>query len=219
MDSNIELLKELLETDVITQEEFDAKVKRLSEQENKERKNIDYDELRNLEELRSNGVLNEEEYTKKVAQLCNISFSEQQPNNSTNGNRSLAQWLKKNAIAIVVIAVLIGALGFIGSKLSAVQAENTTLQSDLETAKHNERYNHNQFLKAKKSEDAVRDFYLDYAVITSEKDKYYHRYGCSRIQSVEYFWINNPEAVKEDGYTECPTCFGSDAETYINNHF
>jgi len=225
MENNLEILKELLETGVITQEEYDAKIKQLTALEKKTEVTdrplhgtIDYDELKKLEELKREGIVDQVEFSKIATQLCGITL-DQDNSETSSPERSIGGWLKRNVIALIAIVALLGALGFMGSKLNAIQTENATLKSDLESAKHNERYNYNQYLKAKKSQDAVKDFYLDNAVITSEHDNYYHRYRCSRLDSVDSFWIYNSEAAKGKGYTKCPTCFGVDENTYIDQRF
>ena len=225
MENNIEILKELLETGVITQEEYDAKIQQLTSLEEKTgvtdrplQGTIDYDELKKLEDLKREGIVDQVEFSKIATQLCGITL-DQDNYEKPSTERSIGGWLKRNVIALIAIVALLGALGVMGSKLNAIQTENATLKSNLESAKHNESYNYNQYLKAKKSEDAVKDFYLDYAVITSEHDNYYHRYMCSRLNSVDSIWIYNPEAAKDKGFTKCPTCFGVDKNTYIDQRF
>lgn len=60
-------------------------------------------------------------------------------------------------------------------------------------------------------------FYLDYAPLIIEGDNtYYHRYFCPQtMASSGRYMIFNIEAAKGRGYSACPVCFQSTAETYV----
>ena len=60
-------------------------------------------------------------------------------------------------------------------------------------------------------------FYLDNAPLIIEGDNtYYHRYFCPQtMASSGRYMIFNIEAAKGRGYSACPVCFQSTAETYV----
>ena len=44
-------------------------------------------------------------------------------------------WIKRNIIAVIVIALLVGALGVLGLQVGKIKSENTKLQEDLASTK------------------------------------------------------------------------------------
>ena len=94
-NENIELLKELLEAGVITQEEFDAKEKQLLSQKDNNKDENEHtnknDNLNVLKELLEAGVLTQEEYAAKKKQIEEI-------NNKKEHDLSVIKYLFENDI-------------------------------------------------------------------------------------------------------------------------
>lgn len=139
-------------------------------------------------------------------------------------NFDLLVWAKRNIAAVVVIAVLAGALAFTIVKLLAGNNDKAEIERLNNLVKTNEEIIdglHESEDRLKGYQDAVLNFYLDGAVVVLEDDKHYHRYNCpvTRMPSGEfrYYTFNSAQAEAE-GYSKCPACFGESSEEYCKNH-
>ena len=225
MDNNIELLKELLETGVITQEEYDAKVEQLSpvteeveKEKELERTSVDYDELKKLEELKQEGIISHDEYSQKVAQMLNISVPQYA---SSKENFNLFQWIKRNVAAVILIAVLAGAVVFMAPQFLTQQSTISAINEKLEKKDKEVKrvYNDKAKLSTKvsKYEDAL-GFYMNYVGICPENDKYYHRYSCPSLPDSFSYWVYNIDAAKHQGFSPCPKCFKTEVWYYLEEN-
>ena len=205
-----ETLKELLEAGVISQDEYNAKLKQISLQDAHEERSvsgteqsIDYEELRTLEELKKGGVITQDEFSAKAALMLGI----KDPSNTPKKAHGLLYWLKHNIAVVAIIAVLAAGLAFTAPKCASLQGEINKLNNTIneKTTKLDELSN--ERLTLLKYRTAVQNFYLDNAVIVPAKGKHYHRYACPEIRDGS-FWVKNSEAAESEGYSKCPTCFG-----------
>lgn len=218
-EKDLKALEELRDLGVLTQDEFDAKVAQMNPpqkttvpDEAKAVKSIDYDELKKLENLLNEGLINEEDYEKKATSM--LGFRGNHASEPT-GN-GLSGWIKRNVIATVMIAILAVGVAVTGTLLAtqysnvealqkSLRAKNATI-AGLEDTK-------DRLLGYK----AVVDyFYLDSAVLTTENDRYYHRYNCPTLPDQYTYWLYNVEAAEDHGYSKCPDCFKYSKEDYYD---
>lgn len=168
---------------------------------------INYDKLRQLERLLDDEVINQEEYNAKVAQLCSVPIS------STSKSTNVVPQGKKPLVTIILsvaICALIAGCIYLYTAMDKWQKKAEYFSDRIVTI--------NKELTSCK--DALNFYYLNDAVYTIEgDDTYYHRANCDSFPSEYTYWIYNIDRAIDDGYKECPLCFGEDAEQYVKNHF
>ena len=166
---------------------------------------IDHEQLKVLESLLADGVIDQEEYNSKAMSLCGIhhtSDGQAVNNNNKTANNSLY------ILILVVIIALTAALAYMGTQNEQLLEENEQATRKYEHAQE----------RANKYLSAIKNDYLDSAVLVIEGDAtHYHRYNCPDFPANYKFWIYNSEAAVDRGYIECPTCFGIDSNSYIDN--
>lgn len=225
MENSIDILKELLEAGVITQEEFDAKANQLFPAADEVEKNteskkisINYDDLKNLEELEKEGIISHDEYSQKVAQMLNISVPQY---TSSKEKFNLFQWIKRNVAAVILIAVLAGAVVFMAPQFITQQSKISAINEELDkkTKEVKRVYNDKAKLSTKvsKYEDAL-GFYMNDVGICPENDKFYHRYNCPSLPDSFSFWVYNIDAAKQQGFSPCPKCFKTEVGYYLEEN-
>lgn len=109
-------------------------------------------------------------------------------------------------IVLVFSIALITAIGFNIYQYSEIDSLEWQV-SNLESKKN----------KLQKEVDALEDekwdnywelkFFRDYAeIVPDDNSRTYHKYGCSKLDTSDGFWIYNSEAAKGDGYKKCSAC-------------
>lgn len=222
-DENIKALKDLLETGVISQEEYEAKVEQISSAKKTaielQKKEIDYDELKKADDLYKDGVISEDEFTQKAAQIIGLN-NDAVSKLGVEEKGGIISWAKKNIAAVVVIALLAAALAVIGPQYGTMQSEIDNLNKTIDEKSSTISSLTSQKLKLQKYKDVVLDFYLDNAVLVRVGDStYYHRYQCSTFPYEYRYMLYNIDNAKGQGYKQCPECFGTSGETYCESHF
>lgn len=173
---------------------------------------IDYDNLKRLESLLDDGVIDQSEYEEKVRQVVfsdTENTTEKQASNMAVGSDK-SKILLFAVIALVVLSIVLGV---------QLATYSTQLQeaNDKYASKTQELNAEIDDLRGYKT--AVRDFYLDSAVLVIEGGgNVYHRYGCPEIPMVYTYWLYNVDAARDHGYRECSTCFGDSADAYCKKH-
>ena len=225
-DADIATLMELLESGIITDKEYEAMVAKIdaangtTEGQNISAHNpIDYDELKKLEGLHNEGLINDSDYNLKAADILGISNVTQA---SEAGEAGIVNWLKRNIIAAVIIILLAGALAFVGSQYAGMQGKINELNSTIESKESTitSLRNENNSLEGYKA--AIEEFYIYGTVVAVENDKkYYHRYNCPETNMSQggfrYLAFNENQA-EAAGYSKCPTCFGYSDEEYCKKY-
>lgn len=224
LKKNTEILEELRKAGVITDQEYETKIAQLAEpqgasahEEPPSFQPINYEELRKLEDILHEGLINKTDYQKKAAQMIGISSDASAiPPRSTG----LIGWIKSNVAASLVIAALAVALAIVGSMYAGLQNEvntlNTTIKSKDDIISSLERQKKD--LEGYKT--AVSDFYLDSAVMVIEGDnKHYHRYNCPSFPDEYRYLLYNIDAAVDQGYSKCPTCYDYTAYDYCVKFF
>lgn len=129
-------------------------------------------------------------------------------------------WIKRNIIAVIVIALLVGALGVLGLQVGKIKSENTKLQEDLASTKQKYDSMSASYYSTKKAESVLIDDYLDEAVVVRVGDnKYYHRLNCPTFPNSYSYHFLIPLAAQSEGYSKCTKCFDVPAKQYISNNF
>ena len=169
-------------------------------------KTIDYSELKKLESLLNDEVIDQEEYNKKVAQMCSVG-SEESANQSSD--------LIKHFLMFAVIVAFCAAFAIFIYTSNQPQQERDYANVSQHT--YDRVLNERNMLQGYK--DAVRDFYLDNAVLVIEDGgNIYHRYGCPNIPEEYSYMLYNTENAKGMGYKECSTCFGMSQEDFCTKY-
>lgn len=223
---DIKALKELLESEIITQEEYDAKMKQLSAQnsnqespEEEERAWVDLDALKNLDSNNDPSQLKNSEGNTIID-----GTSAEMKTNLTGF--SFGDWIKRNLVATVIIALLLGALALVvpqfltsQDKINKLTAENEKLQSSIESKDSTISSLTSQKNRLEGYEAVVKYFYLDSAVMVIEGGgNIYHRYGCPKLPSQYTYWLYNIDSAIDRGYRQCPTCFGQSIDDFCKAH-
>lgn len=224
-DADIATLKELLESGIITDKEYEAMVAKIDAADGKKEdqstpahKPIDYDELKKLEKLRDEGLINDSDYNLKAADILGISQMPQ----SSNTETGFVSWVKRNIVVAAIIVLLAGALAFIGPQYANMQSTINDLNSTIESKESTITSLRNDKNRLEGYKDAVVDFYIYGTVVAVENDKkYYHRYNCpttNMSQGGFRFLAFNEGQAEAAGYSKCPTCFGYSDEEYCKKY-
>lgn len=180
---------------------------------------LDYDRLKQLESLLDDGVIEQEEYDKKVLQMVQKKSNKEEPDSEkTDSSGSLHQENKEDKqntksniiiVALIALALIASVLGY---QLYTVSEELKDKDNRIESLQ-------SEITSLRGYRSAVKDFYLDSAVMVIEGGgRVYHRYGCPEIPNTYSYWLYNVDAARESGYRECPTCFGDSADVFCKKH-
>lgn len=225
-------LKTLLDEGVISKDEFiEARNNMLngSSEEPKEQLNPNELEKGTKDEKTEGSSWEKQDLNKAdVLEVDSKSADAETENENNRSQGKLTQYLKNNVALLLIIVALAGTLCFIGIDYAGKQSEINNLKEQLDKANtkvsdaESEKWKYKN--KAEKYEDALKEFYLDNAVVVIEGDsKYYHRYGCPNTvmgRGGEYRYnVFNVDLAKMQGHSKCPVCFGEDADTYMNKNF
>jgi len=200
--------------------------------------NNSIEEIRQLEILFEDGVIDSDEFNNKVIQICKS--ENEDPVGMISESNTGEQKPKKGkntavTILSVLLVILIGTSGYLGyqyysqsTEIAALEkqneeinAKNDKLTKEKKSMVSKEKYQEqvdkvNELLGYK---HAVIGFYLDGTVIVFEGDNtYYHRYNCPRIPSRYTYWAYNPEAAIDRGFTKCPVCFNYSVVDYCKRY-
>ena len=179
--------------------------------------------LAEFSNLLDEGLISQEDFEalknkkKKEADVTSVESTE--PAASTNETPNATGFIKKNLVFLIIIAVLVAALGVMGSKLAATQNEINDLNKTISDRDSTISWYKKQESKLKVYKTAVLDFYLDNAVMVIEGDNHYHRYNCPTFPNNYRYYLYNIDAAKANGHTKCPTCFGYSDEGYCESNF
>lgn len=125
---------------------------------------------------------------------------------------------KKNFSKPFIIVSVLLVCSLIGNIYLFNQNQNITLGADALISYWEDAYD-DIYLTCYRLADELDDrldeyyFFHDRAVITTEQNRYYHRYTCKTLD-LSYYWIHNTEYAIMQGYSPCPTC--NPGETHIS---
>lgn len=162
-------------------------------------------------------VLNDTKAKKKKVKYCShcSSLIDNHPKQCTGCGKQYFKGIRFNKFFCIVLAfslALIAAIGFIAyqyTEINSLEERTSSLNSQISTLK-------TQKSNLEKKVDTLEDekwdnflelnFYRNYAeIVPDDGTKTYHKYGCSKLDTSEGFWIYNSEAA--DGrYTKCKVC-------------
>lgn len=217
VEENIAKLQKLYETGVISQEELAIKKAELLSEPSEE-------ELSEMNELLEKGLISEEEFEalknkkKKEAVAAAVPATVSPISSAVinTENATSKSFIGKNLMFLIIIAVLIVALGFVGFQLSSKQSTIDSLKSQLEEEKSASE----QYEKQADNYGALLTVYMDDAVFCAEGDGHYHRLVCPVAKKAKgNVYLYYVKDAKDKGYTECSTCFGKGALECVEEYF
>ena len=99
----------------------------------------------------------------------------------------------KFSVTVIILALVIAALSTLCVLQSKTIENMETKVSDLEDEKRDNRAKLNFF-----------DNYVE--IVPNDGTRKYHKWGCSKLDTSNGFWIFNTAAAAEDDYKKCPYC-------------